>query len=201
MTVKEVLTGQIDPDCGCGCGSADDCCHEPIPDPCGGPEGRSTYQAWWSKHLMESPTLQIWRRRFLGLKSAGVHVHYMIQSQRDSCCGFDGIDLPLFGFDCGPEVDAWVSFDIEKLGQDGPAPLWYPGAIPDPAVFTPPTFKDAPIAGFDIGAWGFDVPLATEYADGTVTAVIRPHEGGYIRPEEYGLFVAPPAQPPVAVAP
>jgi hypothetical protein len=91
---------------------------------------------------------------YLGLKSAGVTVDYMIQWQPPTPPQIEppsGVGLPLFGFDVGPDAAGyWMSFDDPEAGLDD-APLFYPGAVPPAgSAVWPPT----PLAGFDLGAWG-----------------------------------------------
>jgi hypothetical protein len=80
---------------------------------------------------------------YLGLKSAGVAVDYMIQWQEPPPTEPDlpsGIGLPLFGLDAGPgDPGGWMSFDNPDLGLDA-ALLFHPGGHPGEVVSERPPY-------------------------------------------------------------
>jgi hypothetical protein len=104
---------------------------------------------------LDPVTIALFSGGYLGLKSAGVSVDYMIQGQPAVPPEVDtgnGIGLPLFALDVDVEstADLWMSFDDPNAGLDQ-APLFVPGTTVPPGSATwPPT----PLAGFDLGAWG-----------------------------------------------
>jgi hypothetical protein len=140
-----------------------------------GPPGTALTQPWartnGNMHLIEAllgPPLDpitkaLFTGGYLGLKSAGVGISYMIQSQPpvppDTDDSGSGIGLPLFGFDGGPGGPPeggswWMSFD-QPLGLDQ-GPLFYPGAHPIDPDFVPPllTFdSNSADTGLDAGWW------------------------------------------------
>jgi hypothetical protein len=85
-------------------------------------------------------TLALFTGGYLGLKSAGVGITYMIQSPTET-------SVPLFGFDVGPSP-GYLSADVAGLGLDQ-APFY--GTPTGGAGATYPPYT---IAGFDAGGWG-----------------------------------------------
>jgi hypothetical protein len=136
-----------------------------------GPPGTALTQPWartnGNMHLIEAllgPPLDpitkaLFTGGYLGLKSAGVGISYMIQSQPpappDTDDSGSGIGLPLFGFDAGPgDPGYWMSFDQPQGLDQGQ--LFYPGAHPVDPDFVPTylTFDgNDPASGLDAGWW------------------------------------------------
>jgi hypothetical protein len=115
--------------------------------------------------VLDQVTKALFLGGYLGLKSAGVGMSFMTQSQPGDPANPEGsIGEPFFAFDAGPS--------------------WPPGPPPFPGSITFPPYT---LAGFDMGAWGemVGVPLPPALAPPSTDA----NSDGFVYGRENQLWV------------